>query len=185
MMGVRTRKRFEFALYPEEQRWWSFADYGAVLEVMVRLQPRRILEFGPGSSTLALVEGGADLIDTCEDEPTWAEVYEERLVKRFPGLVRLHRYVYYDPIVIPSLADRTYDMALIDGPHGTQTRRAPLVFALKRCAAVLMATEDCRPGHQSLRPLIAEEACRHDVEIEWMETGPTSGGFALLRKRAA
>jgi len=173
-----------FALFPEETHFWSFADYGAVLDVMVRLHPKRVLEFGPGSSTLALVDGGAERIDTLEDDPAWAEVYEDRLVKRFPAIVHLHRYVYYDPLVLPSIEYRTYDLALIDGPHGTQHRRAPLVFSLAHCAAVLMATEDCKPDHQSLRPLITEEAERHKFDIEWMETGPTSGGFALMRKRA-
>lgn len=173
-----------FALFPEETHFWSFTDYQAVLDVMARLKPVRVLEFGPGSSTLALVEGGAQIVDACEDDAAWAGIYEDRLAKRFPDVVQIHRYVYYDPMLIPAIEGQAYDLALIDGPHRTQTRRAPLVFALRRCAHVLMPTEDGTPGHQSLRPMITEEAERHAFEIEWMETGPTSGGFALLTRRA-
>src|SRR3954468_3676950 len=98
-----------FALYPEELRWWSFNDYGAVLQVMQRLGPRRVLEFGPGSSTLALIEGGATHIDSCEDDPVWFNTYTVRLQKKCPRIVTLRPYTWSDPVTVPGVDDKVYD----------------------------------------------------------------------------
>lgn len=174
-----------FALYPEEKHWWSFADYGAVLDVMARLQPNRVLEFGPGSSTLALLEGGASHIDTCEDDPIWAATYEERLVPKFPGRVFLHRYTWTDPLAIASIDDQRYDLALIDGPRDDQSdgpegsmRLAVIRYALERCKAVLVPTEgrDLAP----VRALFDAVAAGRGQQFEVMETGPLATAFALL-----
>lgn len=173
-----------FALYPEETHFWSFQDYGTVIDVMARLKPQRVLEFGPGASTLALVEGGAKVIDTCEDDPEWFTVYAERLGRRFPGSVRVRGYHFADPIVVDGLTGERFDFALIDGPHRLDRRRPALAFALVRCSSVLIPTEDFRPGDASLREMIKGEARLHNFDVEWMETGPHSGGFALLTKRA-
>lgn len=169
-----------FALYPEEQHWWSFNDYGAVLDVTARLKPKRVVEFGPGSSTLALIEGGAKHIDTCEDAADWFEVYEERLAKRFPAIVHIHRYTVADPLSIPALDHQKYDLALIDGPLGTLARPAVIAWCLARCKAVLVPTEDLKPADAGLRPAITRLAEEFGRSIEWMETGPLSGGFALM-----
>lgn len=167
-----------FRLYPEEAAWWSMNDYGAVLDVMARLKPRTVLEFGPGSSTLALVEGGAERVDSCEDNPDWATVYVDRLEKRFPGVVRIVPYTWSDPIVIPWLGARRYDMALIDGPHGIERRGAVLSFALARCDAVLMCCEDAHSA--GLRSTIIDIATAAGRAVEIMETGPLAGSFALV-----
>lgn len=113
-----------FALYPEERHWWSMADYGAVLDVMQRLKPERVVEFGPGSSTLSLIEGGAASIDTCEDQTDWFNTYQERIARQFPTkdfptTVTMHRYTWADPLVIPALEAKRFDLALVDGPLGT------------------------------------------------------------------
>lgn len=168
----------EFRLYPEERHWWSMADYGAVLDVMHRLKPARVLEFGPGSSTLALVEGGAAHIDCCEDDPGWAQVYEERLTRRFPEIVHLHRYTWQEQLAIPAIDGETYDLALIDGPLGTDRRPAVVAYCLDRCRAVLAPTED---GNPEFRPALLAIAAARGLDIEIRETGPLSGGFALLR----
>lgn len=166
-----------FRLYPEERHWWSFNDYGAVLDVMRERTPARVLEFGPGSSTLALIEGGAAHIDTCEDNPDWATVYEERLARKFLGQVFLHRYSWSDPITIPSIDDQRYELALIDGPLGTQHRGPVVRYAMARCDAVLVPTEDLnRHFRQELKDIAASAGW----QIAIRETGPLSGGFALL-----
>lgn len=172
-------KRPPFALFPEEKHWWSFADYGAVLAVMERLRPRRVLEFGPGNSTLALVEGGADHIDCCEDNPIWFDVYKERLVSRFPGQIGFIPFEWSDPLSTP-IDDQRYDLALIDGPFGAERRPAVLAYCLARCAAVLIPTEDLAYGHGALRPHIATLAAAFNRQITWIESGPLSGAFALL-----
>src|SRR4051812_40979556 len=100
--GIPRMKTPPFELYPIEQHWWSFNDYGAVLEVTERLKAKKVLEFGPGWSTRALIEGGATKVDTCEDDPDWFAVHSERLVPQFPDVVTLHPYVWSDPVSIPS-----------------------------------------------------------------------------------
>lgn len=168
----------EFALYPEERRWWSFNDYRHVLETTRRLQPKTVLEFGPGSSTLALIEGGAKAIDCCEDNPDWEKVYRERLVGRFRELVSIVPYVWSDPLSIPAIDSRTYDMALIDGPLGTDRRGVVLDYCLDRCIAVLMCCETWKT--RGLRAQIIQTAERRSKQIELVETGPLAGSFALL-----
>lgn len=170
-----------FKLYPEERHWWSFNDYGAVLDVMERLKPKTVLEFGPGSSTLALLEGGSEHIDTLEDDSDWADVYRQRLVDKFPGRVALHEYQWADPLRTP-VDDRRYELALIDGPHGTPHRPAVIEYCLHRCAAVLFPTEDeGRKETSLLRPIARALAAQYWRNLEFIETGPLSGGFALLR----
>lgn len=172
-----------FALFPEPTSWWSLADYGAVLKVMRERKPQRVLEFGPGSSTLALIEGGASVIDSCEDNPEWLGVYDERLPRRFPQ-VRLRPYVFTNPLTVPGVDRERYDLALVDGPRGTDKRPAAIEYCLQRCDAVLAPTEDWRGDGRATVRLI-ETACRklaqrygRTLTIE--ETGPLSGAFALL-----
>lgn len=173
-----------FALYPEEAGWWSFNDYQAVLDVMAQVAHRRVLEFGPGSSTLALIEGGAERIDTCEDNEDWARVWDERLVLRFPMKVYQHRYTWSETLSVNPLVDASlYDLALIDGPHTTPKRPPVIRYCLERCHRVLVPTEDDGRKHKSyLRPILAELAAEYEAEIEFRETGPLSGGFALLTR---
>jgi hypothetical protein len=168
-----------FKLYPEEQHWWAFNDYQAVLDGMAKTGAKRVLEFGPGSSTLSLIEGGATHIDACEDDDVYFARYTERLERRFPDIVHMRRYVWADPVVIPNLDGQSYDLALIDGPRLTPNRLAVLRYALARCRWVLMPTED-HNGTQWMRPLIAEAAAAVGTVVEFTETGPLSGGFALV-----
>lgn len=172
----------EFALYPEERSWWSFNDYRAVLETMREHKPARVLEFGPGSSTLSLIEGGASHIDTCEDDLDWAAVYRTRLEEKYPDIVHLHRYKWADPLVIRAIDEQRYDLALIDGPLGTDRRDVVVKYCLDRCAAVLAPTEDGNPRFREFLKAIAAE---RGLQIEIRETGPLSGGFALLTAKPA
>lgn len=180
-------------LYPKKAedlgvstRWWSEHDYRAVLAAMEKTGAKRCLEFGPGSSTLALIEGGASSVDTCEDAPDWAEVYEERLVKRFPTAewpceLRLHRFEWPEgkKLSIPSLGKQRFDLTLIDGPLGTERRPDVVRFALARSTWVLAPTEEFKT-RAFLRPLFTEIAEKAGRSIEVTETGPLSGAFALI-----
>lgn len=174
----------EFRLFPEERHFWSFNDYRAVVDVVRKLGARRVLEFGPGSSTLALIEGGADKIDCCEDDPAWFTVYKERLQDVYPDIVTLHPYHWQDPLRVAGITGRWYDLALIDGPFGTPHRPAAIEYALQRSFAVLAPTEEWRDGRAEpelgLRSEIARIAQRHNHKVEIMETGPLSGAFALI-----
>ncbi len=170
-----------FRLYPEEQRWWSFRDYDAVLSALERVPHARVLEFGPGSSTLALIEGGALEVHACEDSAHWAAVQEERLVRRFPSVVHLHRYTWPEgaDLSVPGVDDLRFDLALIDGPRATERRPDVLRYALARSQWVLMPTEEYQT-RAWLRQSIAEIAEAGGVSAEFNETGPLAGAFALI-----
>lgn len=175
-----------FALYPEERRWWSFCDYAHVLKIMGQLgAPARVLEFGPGSSTLALIEGGARHIHTCEDDAHWAQHYEQSLVTEHAPRVSLVKYTWREEIVIPAIDYIKFDLALIDGPKVTHRRPAVIRYAMARANAVLVPVEN--HGMSTLHsPLY--DFCRAQAGDEWThsyeDTGPLSGGFALLRRRS-
>lgn len=172
-----------FRLFPEATHFWSLADYGAVLDVMKRLHPKTVLEFGPGSSTLALIEGGAQHIDCLEDDPDWFEVYRVRLAEVYPDIITLLGYTFSDPLRLPTPRIR-FDLALVDGPFGTAQRPAAIDYALQHCAAVLVPTEEWREDRiqpeKGLRSVIATLATKYGRSVEIMETGPLSGAFALL-----
>ena len=173
-----------FELFPEAQRWWSFADYGAVVGLMRRFGAREVLEFGPGSSTLALLEGGASRVDTFEDNPDWLGVWAERLAARFPDRVFLHPFEWADPLELGDAFDRRkWDLALIDGPHGTLARPAVIAWALARCKVVVVPTEEIAYGRGALRLFLEALAETAGVPIEYVETGPAAGGFAVLARR--
>jgi len=175
----------EFKLMKEDARWWSLNDYGAVVGAMRKTGAKRVLEFGPGNSTLALIEGGAESIDTCEHVEDWARVWDERLVKRFPRVVRLHRYSWPKsaPLSIPAVDGQRFDLTLIDGPE-TERRPDVVRYALARSTWVLVPTEELTakpsktwPGMRAILQEIADEA---DRSLEFVETGPLSGAFALI-----
>jgi len=171
----------EFKLMKEDSHWWSLADYAQVFDVMRALRPKRVLEFGPGPSTLSLIEGGAESIDTCEDVEDWAAVWDERLVQRFPSVVSLHRYTWPDsaPLSIPGIDSLRWDLALIDGPHGTGRRPDVLRYAMARCPWVLMPAEEWNTK-PVLRPLITAIAKEAGRSVDFTMTGPLSGAFALV-----
>jgi hypothetical protein len=169
-----------FKLYPEERHWWSMADYGAVLDVVTRLQAKRIIEFGPGSSTLALIEGGATRIDTLEDLDEWYDVYRQRLEALFPAVVHLHRYTWSDPLTIAPV-DPPYDLAFIDGPRTTMNRPAVMRWCVDHAKAILAPVEEQVSGTGALRPHFEAIAAAAGWTLEYFETGPLSGAFALMR----
>lgn len=166
-----------FSLYPSELHWCSFADYGTIVDIVRRLNAQTVLEFGPGSSTLALIEGGARKIDALEDDPVWMGPVRARLFAY--DCARLIGYTWCDPLDIPQTDDCKYDLALIDGP-ADHTKRSPCIeYALSRCRAVLVPLE-CAQGDTFLRDACIRLAEKHSREIELMETGPLAGAFALL-----
>ena len=171
----------KFKLFPEESNFWSFSDYQCVLDVMERLCPKRVLEFGPGYSTLALVEGGAKSIVCLESEDVWLETWRERHGS-FPQIEILQYFYFCGTPVYPWLED--FDLGLVDGPHCTEERPSAIRYCLKHCEAVLVPTEDeGRKAESFLRPHIVSLAEEFNCSLEWMETGPKAGGFALMVKR--
>lgn len=169
-----------FRLFPAETHFWSFGDYAAVLDVMAKTRPASVLEFGPGSSTLALIEGGAARIDACEDDPAWFTVYRDRLERRYPA-VRLRPYRWQPELRILGVDGERYDLALIDGPHAIDRRPAAIAYACARAVRVLMPTEEAEG--RSLRPDIDRIAAAEGRLVTYIDTGPPSGAFALMGPR--
>lgn len=166
-----------FRLYPEERHWCSFADYGVIVDVVRRLGARSVLEFGPGSSTLALVEGGAARIDACEDDDHWLGVYRERLERRFPGVVHLHAYEH-DDLMIPAVHGRRYDLALVDGPHDVEERASWIAYAMTLARHVLVPLE--LSEGDSLAMFVPEIADVLGRPYERIESGPLAGAYGLV-----
>lgn len=156
--------------------WWSAADRAVVMAVCATLHPVTAVEFGPGSSTLALLEGTVSHIDACEDDPNWADVADERLAGHYPERVRVVRYVWTDPLDIPELA-ATYDLALIDGPRTTMNRIACATLAFARCTAVLSPVEHSNRDYRPALEATARAAGRTGV---FFAAGEPSGGFLLF-----
>lgn len=169
----------EFSLMKEDARWWTLNDYGCVVDVTRRLNARTVLEFGPGSSTLALIEGGATLIDAMEDDDGWAEKYRARLQSVYPLIVRIHDYVWADPLHVHIAGEHLYDLALIDGPRETARRPAVVEFCLQRCASVLVPLE-CNEGSRLMREACQRLATETGRPLTTWTTGPLAGAFALI-----
>lgn len=166
-----------FRLYPVEQHWCSFNDYGAILAIVRRLDARTVLEFGPGNSTLALVEGGATLIDAVEDDPHWLAVWEDRLARRFPGVVHLHAYDATDEAIWP-IHSRKYDLALVDGPRDVSERPSWIAYAARRARHVLVPLE--MGDGDFLAVVVPDLADVIGRTWERIETGPLAGAYGLI-----
>lgn len=149
-----TVKTGPFRLFPEELRWWSFADYGQLLAIVERFRPRRVLEFGPGGSTLALVEGGAGLVDTLEDDPAWMHVQRKRVADHL-AVVNLHPYRHAEPLVIPGIDEQRYDLSFVDGPRETPRRPVEIAYAAERSRVVVTHDATSAPVRDALSELQA------------------------------
>lgn len=172
----------KFKLYPQEVRWCSFGDYGAIMDITAALKAQTVVEFGPGSSTLALIEAGATRIVCCEDDPKWFAVYHERLEKKYPAVTML-AYTWSDPVSIPGLEGHRFDMALVDGPHGTLNRPAVIEWCVDHADVVVVATEDVAYGRSALRPHISRIAEASGRVVEWMDApGSLAGCYAVMRR---
>lgn len=159
--------------------FWGEGDQATVLAVTTRLRPNRVLEFGPGFSTLALLDGGARYIDCCEDRADWRDVWQERL-RGYSDRLRFIDYAWSDSIIIPELAGNSYDLALVDAPFDTTIRRPVIEYCLDRCAAVLVPLEVMHGD--GLRRIVIALTEERGLKIELLESGPVAGGFALLTR---
>jgi hypothetical protein len=138
-----------FRLFPEDYPWWTFADYGQLLDQVRRFGAQTALEFGPGGSTLALVEGGA-VVDACEDDPVYLARHRERLGAH---PVMLFLYTHAEPLVIPPTDGLLYDLAFVDGPRDTLLRPVEIEYAAARSRVVVCHDATSRPVREALDTL--------------------------------
>lgn len=165
-------------LYPEGAHWCSREDYAAILTVARDMKAKSVLEFGPGTSTLALIEAGAELIDACEDDPHYLALYTRRLAKQYPQ-VKMRRYTWAEEISIPEIDGERYDLAVIDGPRETMKRPSSIAYALARADNVLVALEEWQT-EPHLRRIAQDLAWQAQRPMITRHTGPLAGAYALI-----
>lgn len=152
-----------FELYTEEKKIFMFEDY-AVLKKYAR-NKKKALEFGPGISTLALIEAGVKDIHTCE----YKEEYYLQAKDRFSSYpqVHVHRYKNLPRIAGPQFQEPTsdsvsafFDIGFVDSPIGSvkhgweklpgqekHARLNTLHYAVTHCSVVVLHDAK-RPGEQ-------------------------------------
>lgn len=155
-----------FRLYSEERAVFTFDDYGSLMEEVGRCGARSVLEFGPGASTLALVEAGCERIVTCEYQDRWL-LRAVEMLKPFPQ-VSVHRYRNAAEVTVDGLPERQFDLAFVDSPLGIEARMHAdiggqegcsrlntLLFALGRAPIVLFHDAKREGELRSLERVIA------------------------------
>lgn len=124
-----------FKLYKIERGTFPFPDYGFLLKAATGA--KSALEFGPGISTLALIEAGVPDIVTLEHDPEWLGKAVEAL-KAYPQC----RVLGYDNVAPEALCEALnghpqFDLAFVDSPSGVEG------IANKGQRARLAGQEDC------------------------------------------
>lgn len=109
-----------FRLYPVEHRIFEFCDYGALIDECHRVDARRVIEFGPGISTLAMVEAGVERIHTYEYQDRWFAQARE-LLRGHPH-VSVHRYRNEPEVAVRGQSEMKFDLAFVDSPLGVPSR---------------------------------------------------------------
>lgn len=109
-----------FSLYRQERAIFEFVDYAALLEECRAVKARTILEFGPGTSTLALVESGAERVVTCEYQDRWMDSARQ-LLKAYSH-VSLHHFSNEIEVRVDGLSRKCFDLAFVDSPLGIEAR---------------------------------------------------------------
>lgn len=130
-----------------------------------------VLEFGPGGSTFAFIEAGAQSIVTCEHDGAWLE----KAKKRFAGhpQVEVLRYRNEPQVTVEGMGNWHFDLAFVDAPAGNRhrieqpgqegrSRLNTLLYALDR-AAVALLHDAHRPGERASLEWL--RAHGHTVEI--------------------
>ena len=162
-----------------------FEDYAILLEEAKGC--KSALEFGPGISTLALLEAGVGLIDTLEYNPKYAKLSRE-------NFAQYKQVSVYDYENKPELFDLTsqhtrgilkYDVAFVDSPIGSPGKgwdKLPGQEHLARYNTVLYAVTQAkktllhdahRPGEQATLDAMAQLGYTYEIR-------DTKKGMAII-----
>jgi hypothetical protein len=101
-----------FKLYTEQKPTFPFVDYGMLVKEATGV--KSALEFGPGISTLALIEAGVERIVTLEHDPIWFD----KAVKQFKDYPQVEVRPYKDEPVVEADVEGKFDIAFVDSPKG-------------------------------------------------------------------
>lgn len=163
-----------FKLYHKERTIFSFEDYAALMKLVEEIGAKRVLEFGPGISTLALIEAGVEVIDSYEYDSTFLASAQERF-QAYPQ-VTVRRFYNASLCVVldPPPDARRYALAFVDSPIGEGPRRRLLpgqeelsryntvMYALSK-APVVALHDAKRDGEQNTLARLAAEGFTHEM----------------------
>lgn len=126
------------------------------------------LEFGPGESTFAFLDGPSGIIVSLESDPYWAEHWRKRIL---PHVGKNEWYLYpyentAEVVVYGPWRKCTFDIALVDAPYGGNSARRvihdnrpdlsrfnTLQWALEHAKVVLLHDADRPRERNSIREL--------------------------------
>lgn len=146
------------------------------------------LEFGPGATTLALIEAGCERIHTFDHVEKWADHYRREFAA-YPQVsvgeyVNLPRVAFVGGEGLPTPL-MGYDIAIVDGPQGDRTRTPlagqescsrlnTLMIAVERAPLVILHDANRRGETNSLRRL-----SRMGYQVSLI---PSERGLAVIRR---
>lgn len=121
-----------FRLYQHERSVFGFDDYGALISEIKRIDARKVLEFGPGVSTLAFIEAGCTEILTLEHQARWRASAKNRFWQH--RQVKILPYVNEPEISLPDLEKSRFDMIFVDSPMGADLPMATRFRGQENCS---------------------------------------------------
>lgn len=178
-----------FELYKVQQNTFPFEDYGILMKEVKGA--KSALEFGPGISTLALIEAGLERIVTLEHDDEWFAAAVERF-KDYPQ-VQVKRY-WDEPEARGEIDEGdTFDLAFVDSPKGFHLplpgirgvrKRHPGQEDCSRFNTCLLALKHAPVVylHDAKRPLERGTLGRLNAMGHTHEFLPTKAGMARIRR---
>ena len=137
------------------------------------------LEFGPGVSTWALLDGGCEVIVTLEYENNWlARAFE--VFGSVPE-VEVHGFENVPEIDVPSVNGLRFDMAFVDSPSFLTCKHLNRLntceFAAKHTDAILL--HDATRSYEVLTQKVFEEK---GWDVELVLPSDAERGISLIRR---
>jgi hypothetical protein len=112
-----------FDLFKTEQNVFTFDDYGSLMRAVSGA--KRVFEFGPGASTLAMIEAGVESIVSAECNREWRKKAEDRLRESIEaGRVEIIGFTNSCPVEFDAEIIGEFDIAFVDSPVGIEARSA-------------------------------------------------------------
>lgn len=159
------------------------ADYNIFLAEAQRLQPKRVVEFGPGYSTFAWIEAGVPEIVGLEHDQYWFDAQKARFAD-FPS-VSIRAYRDVPPVAEYPDDIGEFQLALVDSPKGYEAARVvhPGLEDCSRCNTLLAALELAPVVllHDAKRPLERNSLKRAEQAGHHVEYINSEGSYGVAR----
>lgn len=155
-----------FELFREERAVFTFDDYAAVMGAVRGV--KRVMEFGPGASTLAMIEAGVEHIVSAECSSLWEAKARVSLQEYIDaGRVEIIRFTNTVPVTFSQEVEGPFDLVFVDSPVGIEARSAVRHKGQENCsrlntmiaaldlAPVVLLHDAKRPGEQATLKRVA------------------------------